>query len=126
MPKIISSASVLLVKDLLTSANYYRDCVGFDYKEFHGEPPSFCLLNRDGHSLMLAQVDDPKQIVPHWRIREKTCNVYFWVDDADALYEEMKSKGAKMDYGPCTQPYGVREFGIEDLDEHDISFGQVL
>ncbi len=75
---------------------------------------------------MLAQVDDPKQIVPYWKIREKTCNAYFWVEDADGLYEEMKSKGARMDYGPYTQPYGVREFGIQDLDGHDISFGQVL
>jgi hypothetical protein len=31
-----------------------------------------------------------------------------------------------MDYGPCTQPYGVREFGIQDLDEHDVSFGQLV
>ena len=48
------------------------------------------------------------------------------MDDADGLYAEMKSAGATMDYGPCTQPYGVREFGIQDLDGHDISFGQVL
>jgi uncharacterized glyoxalase superfamily protein PhnB len=75
---------------------------------------------------MLAQVDDPTQITPYWKIREKMCNAYFWVDDADALYEEMKAKGARMDYGPCTQAYGVREFGIQDLDGHDISFGQML
>jgi uncharacterized glyoxalase superfamily protein PhnB len=53
-------------------------------------------------------------------------NAYFWVEGADELYAEMKAKGAKMDYGPCTQPYGVREFGIQDLDGHDIGFGQVM
>ena len=126
MPRITSSAPVLLVSDVVASANYFRACVGFDYRQFHGDPPSFCICHRDGHYLMLAQVDDPKQIVPYWKIREKTCNAYFWVEDADGLYEEMKSKGARMDYGPYTQPYGVREFGIQDLDGHDISFGQVL
>ena len=126
MPKIIASAPVLLVRDVVASAEYFRDSVGFDQMRFWGDPPGFCITQRDGHSLMLAQVADAEQIVPFWKIRENTCNAYFWVDDADGLYEEMKANGAKMDYGPCTQPYEVREFGIQDLDGHDISFGQVL
>lgn len=40
----------------------------------------------------------------------------FGADDPDARDEEKKPKGAKMDYGPCSQPYDVREFGIQDLD----------
>jgi hypothetical protein len=32
----------------------------------------------------------------------------------------------QMDYGPCAQPYGVPEFVIQDLDGHDVGFGQVL
>jgi hypothetical protein len=126
-PKIVGSAPVLLVKDVVASANYFRDCAGFEYEgQLYGDPPHFCVCRRDRHYLMLAQVDHADSIVPFWKIREKMCNAYFWVDDADGLYEEMKAKGAKMDYGPCTQPYGVREFGIQDLDGQDISFGQVL
>ena len=126
MPKLLTSAPVLLVKDVVASANYFRDSIGFHYDEFYGEPPCFCICDRDGLRLMLAQVVDPSQIKPFWHIRENTWNAYFWVDAADALYAEMKAKGAKMDYGPCTQPYGVREFGIQDLDGHDIGFGQIL
>jgi uncharacterized glyoxalase superfamily protein PhnB len=125
MPKIVASSPVLLVKDVAASANYYRECVGFTEATFYGEPPSFCLLEWGDFYLMLASAD-PEKIVPFWKIREKTSNAYFWVDDADTLYAEMRARGAIMDYGPCTQPYGVREFGIQDLDEHDISFGQVL
>ena len=126
MPKLTSSAPVLLVRDVVASANYYRDCIGFSYDRFFNEPPSFCILRRDGQNLMLAQVHDVSQLKPFWKIHDKMWNAYFWVDDADALYTEMKAAGAKMDYGPCTQPYGVREFGIQDLDEHDIGFGQIL
>jgi len=126
MPRITASSPVLLVGDIVASADYFRDCVGFDKRAFYGEPPSFCICQRDGFCMMLAQVDDPGMIVPFWKIREKTSNAYFWVDDADALYNEIKAKGARMDYGPRTQPYGVREFGIQDLDGHDISFGHVL
>jgi predicted enzyme related to lactoylglutathione lyase len=126
MPKITASAPVLLVRDVVASANYFRACVGFAYDQFYGEPPSFCITHRDGHYLMLAQATDAGDITPYWKLRDKLWNAYFWVDDADALYEQFKAAGARMDYGPCTQPYGVREFGIQDLDEHDIGFGQVL
>jgi hypothetical protein len=125
MPKITSSAPVLLVGDVVASAKYFRDSVGFGEESFYGDPPDFCITHRDGHYLMLAHAD-PARIVPFWKIRDKMWNAYFWVDDADALYEEMRAKGAIMDYGPCTQPYNVREFGIQDLDGHDIGFGQVL
>ena len=124
MPKLTSSASVLLVRDVVAAANYYRDCIGFSYDRFYGEPPYFCILNRDGQHLMLAKVEDAGKLKPYWKILDQMWNAYFWVDDVDALYAEMKAAGAKMDYGPCTKPYGVREFGIQDLDEHDIGFGQ--
>ena len=75
---------------------------------------------------MLKQAADPAHVVPHWTVSRHTCNVYFWVTDTDALYHELKARGAKIDYELCTQPYGCREFGVQDLDGHDLSFGQIL
>ena len=123
-PGIVGSAPILLVKDVVASANYYRDKVGFAYEQFWGEPPCFCILWRDKFNLMLSQVDDPKFIIPHYKVVERIWNVYFWVNDADALYAELKSRGASIDYELCDQPYGCREFGIQDLDGYDIAFGQ--
>jgi hypothetical protein len=80
-----SSAAVLLVKDVFAAANHYRDKLGFGYDGFFGEPPSFCILQRDNCHLMLAQLGDPTRIAPHWKIRDKTWNVYSWVTDADAF-----------------------------------------
>ena len=124
MPKITASAPVLLVSDVVASANYFRDSVGFSYDRFYGEPPHFCITNRDGHFLMLAKCDDPSQIKPYWKIVDQMWNAYFWVDDAKALFEELKAAGAKIDYGLGVKPYGILEFGIQDLDGHDIGFGQ--
>jgi len=124
--KLTSSAAVLLVTDVLASADHYRDKLGFSYDRFYGEPPAFCIVHRDGCYLMLAKIDDVKYIVPHWTVREKTCNVYFWVTDANALHREFVGRGANIDCGPCDQPYGCREFGIQDLDGYHISFGQIM
>jgi uncharacterized glyoxalase superfamily protein PhnB len=126
MPKITSSAPVLLVSDVLASANYFRDSVGFSYDRFYGEPPHFCIVQRDGHYLMLAKCDDPSQIKPNWQIVPQMWNAYFWVDDAKALYDELVAAGAKIDYGLSEKPYGILEFGIQDLDGHDIGFGEPI
>ena len=124
--KLIGSAPILLVKDVVASANYYRDQVGFAYERLWGEPPGFCILHRDEFHLMLSQVEDPTFIVPHYRAVEKMWNVYFWVDDAKGLYRELRERGATIDYELCEQPYGCLEFGIQDLDGYDIAFGQDL
>jgi uncharacterized glyoxalase superfamily protein PhnB len=123
---LTSSAGVLLVKDVFAAADHYRDKLGFAYNGFFGEPPSFCILHRDDCYLMLKQADDPKLVIPHWTVSDKLCNIYFWVTDADELFREFKQRGATIDYGPCDQPYGCREFGIQDLDGYDISFGQII
>ncbi len=123
-PGIIGSAPVLLVSDVIASANYYRDRVGFSYQRFWGDPPCFCILQRDNFHLMLSQVEDSKSIVPHHRVVNNLWNVYFWVEEVDTFYRELKERGAIIDYELCEQPYGCREFGIRDPDGYDIAFGQ--
>ena len=125
-PAFTSSAAVLLVRDVVAAANYYRDQLGFAYDGFFHDPPDFCILRRDGCHLMLKQVIDSQHIVPHWTVSRGVWNVYFWVTDAEALYHELKARGARIDYDLCMQPYGCREFGIQDLDGYDVAFGQLV
>ena len=124
--KILASAPVLLVADVQASAVYYRDKLGFSFERFWGEPPCFCMPARDRHVVMLSQVDDPRRIVPHYKIVANMWNAYFWVDDVELIFQELKQRGATIDYELCNQPYGVREFGVQDLDGYDIAFGQDL
>ncbi len=79
---------------------------------------------RDGFTVMLAQAEDPSHVVPHWKRVKQMWNTYFWVDDVEAIYREMRDRGAKIDYELHLKPYGVKEFGVQDLDGHDIAFGQ--
>src|SRR5437764_282748 len=102
--KLQSVAPVLLVRNVIEAAAYYQDKLGFTAEGFFGEAMTFCILNRDGCRLMLQQVENPKDVIPHWTVVSKTPNAYFWVNDANLLYAEFKARGAKMDYGPCDQP----------------------
>ena len=122
--KLVSTAPVLLVRDVVASAEHYRDALGFSYARFWGDPPKFVILERDGLRLMLNQAPSGTSIVPYWKVDAGIWNVYYWVDDVDALFAEFNARGAKIDYGLDDKPYGIREFGIQDLDGYDIGFGQ--
>jgi uncharacterized glyoxalase superfamily protein PhnB len=124
--RITASAPVLLVKDVVKAAAYYHDRLGFSEPKLFGEPPHFAMVNRDGFTVMLAQVGNAHTVVPHWKVVEKMWNVYFWVDDVEAIYAEMQQRGATIDYTLYITPWRTKEFGVQDLDDHDIAFGQVL
>lgn len=126
MNKILSVAPVLLVRDVVKSANYFRDKLGFSYDRFWGDPSNFCMVRRDGLTVMLSQAPEKAELIPHWRLVDKMWNVYFWVEDVEALYTEYQQSGVKIDYKLGLKPYGVKEFGIQDLDDHDIAFGQLV
>ena len=126
MNKILSVAPVLLVRDVVKSANYYRDKLGFSYDRLWGDPPNFCMVRRDGLTVMLSEAPKEAEITPNWRVVEKMWNVYFWVEDVEALYTEYKQNGAKIDYKLGLKAYGVKEFGVQDPDGHDIAFGQLV
>ena len=126
MAKFTSSAPVLFVRDVRASAEHYRDTMGFRFDRFYGEPPSFVILGRDGLHVMLKTASDHSAIIPRWNISPNLWDMYFWVDDVEELYREFRGRGAKIDYEICDQPYGCREFGTQDIDGHDIGFGQVV
>lgn len=123
--KLLTQAPVLLVADLQKSVAYWRDCLGFNARLW-GEPADFAILKRDTCFLMLSQAPADHEVTPNWKIVPNMWNAYFWVDDAKAIYEEFMANGAKIDYTLNTKPYNVLEFGIQDLDGHDIAFGQDL
>jgi catechol 2,3-dioxygenase-like lactoylglutathione lyase family enzyme len=124
--KITASAPILLVKDIPKSAAYFHDQLGFTEQKMYGEPPYFAMVRRDGFAVMLAQLGDDRADIPYWKIVDKMWNIYFWVDDVAAIYAEYQASGAIIDYTLYTTPYGVKEFGVQDLDDHDIAFGQVI
>jgi len=124
-PKIIASSSILLVKDVTASAIWYKDKCGFTIDSFYGDPPTFGIIGRDGFHLMFAKCP-PEKIVPNWKNVQATSNVYFWVNDVESIYKEFVSNGATIDWDLCIQPYGVKEFGINDPDGYDVAFGEIL
>jgi predicted enzyme related to lactoylglutathione lyase len=74
----------------------------------------------------LAQLEGPGAMRPN-RIVDpegEAWDAYIWIENADALYAEFKSKGVKITRDICDQPYGCRDFDVEDCNGYRLCFGQ--
>jgi len=123
-----SVAPYLIVDDVVTTANYYRDKLGFHYDRFWNDPPSFCMIKRNGIVIMLAQLEDSGVMRPNHIVDREggAWDAYIWVDDADALYSEFESKGVLFARDICDQMYGCRDFEVEDCNGYRLCFGQPI
>jgi predicted enzyme related to lactoylglutathione lyase len=113
----------------VSTANYYRDRLGFDYERFWGDPPAFCMVRRAGIVIMLSQHGPPGRMRPN-HVAEggesDAWDAYIWVDDADALRAELRGKGVTITREICDQPYGCRDFDVEDVNGYRLCFGHDL
>lgn len=125
-------APYFLVDDVVSTANYYRDQLGFAYDRFWGDPPAFCMVHRRGVVIMLSQLSCPGPVPGAVRPNRmvdpegEAWDAYVWVDDADALYTELRAAGVKIARPICDQPYGCRDFDVEDCNGYRICFGADL
>jgi predicted enzyme related to lactoylglutathione lyase len=123
-----SIAPYFIVDDVVATAEFYRDVLGFGYERFWGDPPAFCMVRRRGVIIMLAQFERPGGMRPNRLAHPQgdAWDAYIWVDDADALHAEFAARGATIVRAPCDQPYGCRDFEVEDCNGYRLCFGQDL
>jgi len=130
-----SIAPYFIVSDVVATANYYRDKLGFQYDRFWGEPPCFCMVHRRGITIMLSELERgsdesrprPKPN-PNGRVSgsDDCWDAYIWVEDAKALHDEFAAKNVKIDRPLCEQEYGCLDFDIVDPNGYRLCFGSDL
>lgn len=126
MTMLLRSAPYFPVSSVAEDAAYYADVLGFDCDYIAGDPPEFAICSRDGLSIMLRLVPSPELIRPN-EAQGGSWDAFFWVDDAEALHDELANRGATVVYGPILQEaYRMREFAVRDRSGHVLGFGQAL
>jgi catechol 2,3-dioxygenase-like lactoylglutathione lyase family enzyme len=121
-PQMRAHAPCLMVSNVTRAHDYYASRLGFRSPRMWGNPPTFCIAQRDGLELMLAEADPGKAVHPNSE-NDGRIDVYFWVNDADALHAEFTDNGAEVVCAPEDQVYGMREFLVRDPDGHVLAFG---
>ena len=101
---------ILRVADFDASVAYYVNALGFHLDWSDGR---FGSVSRGDASLMLCEGSQGH--AGTW--------VYVSISDADALYDEIRARGATIRHPPTNFPWGSRELHAFDPDGHVLRFG---
>jgi uncharacterized glyoxalase superfamily protein PhnB len=113
--RLRSLCPMLQSSDLQRTIDWYGSILGF---KCIGREEGWCRLERDGVWLMFMR--NAHLGAPH-----ATATQYIYVDDLDALWEQIKDR-VQAEWGPEDMPYGMKEFAIKDPDGYLLSFGEEL
>lgn len=115
----------LAVRDMKQTIQFYRDSLGFKIGMTFpdADNPEYADLSKDGMVLMFI----PAENIGIGR-EEKFgvgVNIYMQIDgDIDKYYNELKAKGVKIVVDIKDEPYGIRDFTIEDIDGYKLTFNK--
>jgi catechol 2,3-dioxygenase-like lactoylglutathione lyase family enzyme len=108
---------ILRVADIEATAEYYTTKLGFKLGfTWGGTPPTFAGLNLGDVQIFVSKGNP----VPNG------CGVCFLVGDADALYEFHRSTGVEISEPIADREYGIRDYGVRDLNGYYLSFGHYI
>ena len=109
--QFVQGAPVLHVPDVSATVAFYRDVLGFTC-DFGDD--IYAVVWRDNSAIHFVRDDGGPRGV----------HLFQWVKDVDAYYREVVNRGAKGAAEPTDQRYGIREFGLCDINGVEIVFGQ--
>jgi catechol 2,3-dioxygenase-like lactoylglutathione lyase family enzyme len=121
MANMIELRSVLAVRDLRTSTEFYVDVLGFR-RDFGDDSGVWSFLSRDNFKVMLGECPDER---PAAELGCHSYVAYVTVEGIDAFHDEISARGADVS-DPATEPWGMREFGVRTPDGHRIRFGEAV
>jgi predicted enzyme related to lactoylglutathione lyase len=126
--KVGRASPCLLVDDVVRTAAFYREVLGFCSADLFGEPPTFAVISRDGGDVMFQQAPASTCPVvrPNASMVPATCDVFINVDDVHALARELGDNGADVVLPVTHRPiYDGHEMIVRDCDGRLICFTQV-
>ena len=112
-----------LVDDVISTAEYYRDVLGFTFNNFFGNPPAFVIVSRDGVQLNFRQTKD-RGNTSGTRLVADTYDAYVRVSNVESLAEDLRAKNANIVHEPVTRIYNMRELVVRDCNGYVLCFGE--
>jgi uncharacterized glyoxalase superfamily protein PhnB len=111
-PMMLKALPELPFDDVGAAVSYYRDVLGF---RINYQQHDLGVMDRDNITVLLIARKDRHAGIG---------SAYIYVENADALYAELRAKGASVQGEPVSYPWGLRDFGVLDLERNQIRFGQ--
>jgi catechol 2,3-dioxygenase-like lactoylglutathione lyase family enzyme len=120
-----SHATALLVDDIAAALDYYRDKLGFEGHAWEVNPNHYGYAKRGGCHVHFANFADAPPQPNNVPVPPDMFDLYIYVDDVDALHEELCERGADILYAPADLEYGLREIRVRDPNGYVLAFGKL-
>ena len=115
-----SVAPQLVVEDVVATAEYYRDVFGFNILGYWADPPIYSIVSRDGVEIHFGKAEQSG--TSNSAVRSGSFDLYIWVNDVDATFEELSAAGAEIVEGPVKRVYESNELVVKDLNGYVLVF----
>jgi catechol 2,3-dioxygenase-like lactoylglutathione lyase family enzyme len=115
-----SVAPQLVVADVVATAEYYRNVLGFKILGYFAEPPIYSIVQRDGVEIHFGKAEAAG--ASNSTVRAGSFDLYVWVTDIDAIFEELAASGAEIIEGPVKRDYESTEVVVRDCNGYVIVF----
>jgi catechol 2,3-dioxygenase-like lactoylglutathione lyase family enzyme len=120
-PRLTRALPVIFVANVETSAEFFRNTLGFSIDFLHGKPPFYGSVSRGGACVHLKFVHEPVLAVGA-HDRDGFITAFIEVENVKALYAEFVTAGATFDQKLKKQAWGGRDFVVRDPDGNGICF----
>lgn len=111
------SATILPVKDIQDSIEFYTEKLQFKMTFSWGSPLNYAVLKKGGVSIHLVAKED--NLIPS----KRHCALYIFVHDVDKIFQRCKKEKVTVLNVPELREYKMNDFDIKDPDGYIITFG---
>jgi uncharacterized glyoxalase superfamily protein PhnB len=117
----------LAVRDMKKTIEFYEKSLGFKigmcFPDINN--PEYVDLSKDGMVLMFIPAENLD--IGKGEKFGIGVNLYLQIDgDIDGYYKELKNRGVKIAIDIKDEPYGIRDFTVEDIDGYYLTFNQFI
>lgn len=122
--EFLGVAPQFVVPDVVASAEFYRDKLGFELLGYFADPPVFAMVRRGKAEIHFGRSDTGAVRTNDEVRRGLGTDAYIIVDNIHALYDELVAARVEIVEGPITRAYNCTEITIRDCNGFQIVFGE--
>jgi predicted enzyme related to lactoylglutathione lyase len=109
------------VADVVRTAEYYRDVLGFHIAGYWRTPPVFAIVRRDDVELFFNRANGPSVRTGR---ADGAYDAYFHIAGIETFAAEVRAQGGDIVEGPVLREYERRELVLRDCNGLVLAFGE--
>jgi catechol 2,3-dioxygenase-like lactoylglutathione lyase family enzyme len=117
-------APQFVVSDVVATAEFYRDKLGFEILGYFLDPPVFAMVRRGAAEIHIGKSDKGQMQVNEDVRHGLGTDAYIFVEGINELHTEFLANGVEIVEGPIKRIYDCVEITVRDCNGFQLVFGE--